>query len=381
MKRKYRRGIDIVDKSNFWLFLVIVIAIVTPIASANSEFFSALQNAFGTTGTSCGTCHIEPKGGGQLTSYGSHFSSHLALGENASDALATIGAPIVAEVSTGNLTIIAPQDIVANDTNISDLGAPNVTGGTPPYNITNDAPIGNFAIGETIVAWDVTDSVGATAVDTQTVTIEPTTGNLTIIAPEDIIKAATGLLTTIADLGTPTVTGGAPPYNLVNNFAVGDTIVTGNFAIGETIVKGNFAIGETTVTWSVTDSIGASAVDFQNVTITNESVEPTTGGKLTGKVFNDLNKDKALDTNEIGIAEMPVKLTGTGKSTKGIHKRTKTDIDGNYKFENLPPGRYVIHSKFKHGWRSTTRVTKIVLDLNNGETVSANFGKEKTSEN
>lgn len=86
------------------------------------------------------------------------------------DALATNTPPV------GQLTITAPEDIIAVATgiltNIADLGTPIITGGTPPYTTINDSPIGgNFAVGETIVTWNVTDSVGSTATDTQKVTI------------------------------------------------------------------------------------------------------------------------------------------------------------------------------------------------------------------
>jgi hypothetical protein len=190
---------------------------------------------------------------------------------------------------------------------------------------------------------------------------------LSIIAPANIAAEATGILTNVADLGVQTITGGTPPYTTINDAPLG----------------GNFAVGDTIVTWTATDSVNAVATAIQTVTITDTGTVPpapplsTTGGVLNGKVFKDLNKDEELSVDEVGLAGMPVKLTGTGVSTKGVHMRTLTDADGNFQFSDLKPGRYAIHSKFKSGWVSTTRVTFVVLDLKGGQTVVANFGKTK----
>jgi hypothetical protein len=156
-------------------------------------------------------------------------------------------------------TISAPEDITKSATGTLtyvDLGTPTTSNCDSPI-VTNDAPASGFPVGTTIVTWTVAYGDGKTASDTQLVTITPQTTQLTIVAPPDITKVATGSLTTIANLGTPTVTGGTPPYNTVN-----DAPAEG------------FPVGTTTVTWTVTDKVDKTASDTQLVIITEKPIPP-----------------------------------------------------------------------------------------------------------
>lgn len=190
---------------------------------------------------------------------------------------------------------------------------------------------------------------------TFTVTGAPT--QLNIIAPADITKVATGQTTFIADLGKPKVTGGVPPYVTSNNAPPGN----------------NFLVGSTIVIWTATDNVGTKATATQKIIVT----PMVTGtGKIQGKVFNDLNKNKNLDPRESGIANVGIKLTGT-KSTKGISLSTVTDKNGDYQFSGLKPGSYIVQVKSTKGWVSTTKATKTIKNLHNGDIITVNFGKHK----
>lgn len=79
---------------------------------------------------------------------------------------------------------------------IADLGTPNVAGGTPPYDIGNDAPGEGFPVGARIVTWTVTDNNEATASDTQKVTISEQTSRPVPPVPEmsTIVLTSAGIL-------------------------------------------------------------------------------------------------------------------------------------------------------------------------------------------
>jgi cyclophilin family peptidyl-prolyl cis-trans isomerase/protocatechuate 3,4-dioxygenase beta subunit len=64
---------------------------------------------------------------------------------------------------------------------------------------------------------------------------------------------------------------------------------------------------------------------------------------LAGSVFDDANGNGKKDSGETGIAGVTVTLTGTNLSGTAITPVTvTTDSSGNYKFENLTPGKYNI---------------------------------------
>jgi hypothetical protein len=150
------------------------------------------------------------------------------------------------------LSITAPPDITVegNTTGgaiVVDLGTPKVSGGTPPYTITNNAS-SFFPLGETIVIWTATDTSGNTATATQKVTVVDTTqpnieapDTLTVLvnAPKSVLN---GTATDIVD-PNPTLTNDAPDF-----FPPGTTIVTwtakdasGNTATKTTIVTATYS--------------------------------------------------------------------------------------------------------------------------------------------
>jgi hypothetical protein len=249
-----------------------------------------------------------------------------------------------------NLTITTPADITqvatGNFTTIADLGVPTIVGGVPPYTTVNDAPIGgNFAVGETIVTWTVTDSVGTNTTGTQNVTITEKQSNLTITAPADITQVATGNFTNITGLGVPTIVGGVPPYTTVNDAPIG----------------GNFAVGETIVTWTVTDSAGTNATDIQNITIAEPpsnltiivpaDITRVATGNLTiiadlgtvaisgGTLPASINNNAPVAGFPVGTTEVTWTVTdGTGAIVTGTQNVTIT--------ETGPKTRG--HSRFRH---------------------------------
>lgn len=154
------------------------------------------------------------------------------------------------------LKIVPPVNIVQMATGLKtfvNIGRPTISGGIPPYTISNNSPPGNkFPVGQTTVLWTVTDSVDTTGQVTQLITITP--AKLTITAPANVTKVATGLMTKV-NIGMPKISGGIPPYTLSNNMPQGNS----------------FPVGKTTIIWMVTDWNGTTAQGTQLVTITSQT--------------------------------------------------------------------------------------------------------------
>ena len=70
-------------------------------------------------------------------------------------------------------------------------------------------------------------------------------------------------------------------------------------------------------------------------------------GSIRGMKFNDLNGNGQLDSDEPGIANWKINLTGAGSATQ------ITDSLGNYSFRNLQAGTYYVSEDSLPGWRQT----------------------------
>jgi len=158
---------------------------------------------------------------------------------------------IVTVVDTITPTIISPQDIIAEaidpTMNYIELGELVASDSVGIESITNDKPI-VFPFGSTTVTWTVTDTSGNISQTTQVVTLIDTTSP-EIFVPSDIVVEATGLTTTMVELGEAT------GYDIMGIASV--TEYPSNF----------FVLGETTITWTATDTSGNSASATQTITI------------------------------------------------------------------------------------------------------------------
>lgn len=93
---------------------------------------------------------------------------------------------------------------------------------------------------------------------------------------------------------------------------------------------------------------------------------------IHGVVFNDLNNNGAMDAGEPGLPNWTVNLTGIT-----ITANTVTDASGNYAFNNVFPGAYVISEVLQPAWTQTTPVAPgtHTLTLSAGVTVvGTDFG-------
>ena len=78
------------------------------------------------------------------------------------------------------------------------------------------------------------------------------------------------------------------------------------------------------------DSDGSNDTDTGTVTVTKSSI--------SGTVFNDQNDNGAINVSEHGIENVTVTLSGNDIWGNPINSVQVTDVDGNYIFDNLPPG-------------------------------------------
>ncbi len=150
------------------------------------------------------------------------------------------------------------QQEATGATTTVDIGQANATGGDGSYTFSHDAPAAGFVLGDTLVTWTVTDGTGATANDSQMVTLSDTTAP-SISRPADIQVESTGT-TTMVDIGAATATDMVDPSPTLSN----DMPANG------------FPLGMTPVTWTATDASNNTATAVQMITVTQPTAGPLT---------------------------------------------------------------------------------------------------------
>ncbi|MBM4167191.1 MAG: hypothetical protein FJ218_09790, partial [Ignavibacteria bacterium] len=106
-----------------------------------------------------------------------------------------------------------------------------------------------------------------------------------------------------------------------------------------------------------------------------DSVRIKTGGVATGNIsgtkFLDANGNAVKDSNEIGLANWKIKISGTKNDS------VLTDASGNYLFSNVPIGNYTISEVQQIGWNQTLPInnSSYSVTVTTGQQVSGkNFG-------
>src|SRR5659263_750218 len=90
------------NKFKFGLLLVMVALVLAPGASAFGTYVTPLNTLYG-PGLSCGTCHVDPNGGGQRNAYGTLFENQTNHATNPTEALTAIGSPNSDDIPTVTL--------------------------------------------------------------------------------------------------------------------------------------------------------------------------------------------------------------------------------------------------------------------------------------
>jgi hypothetical protein len=196
-------------------------------------------------------------------------------------------------------TIVAPPAItVSNDpgetyATITNIGIATYTSDYGPDVLSSNAPANNqYPLGTTTVTWTIKDGFNRTASATQTITV--TTPPPTIVAPATInVVAGYNGFATVASLGTPTTTVSVNPETVTN---------AGTLA--------QYPIGTTNITWTVTDGLGRTASDVQQVIVSVPAPQITPPADIT--ISNDPGEQYSTQVtlvNPVYQAVGPVTLT------------------------------------------------------------------------
>ena len=194
------------------------------------------------------------------------------------------------------LTLCAPPVNVTANPGVCEatgvaLGSPTVIDNCGIATITNDAPP-FYPVGTTTVTWTITDANGNIINCTQYVTVTDNE-DPTITCPVDIsVTADLGVcFATSVNLSTPIIADNCSVMSITNDAPV------------------SFPVGMTTVTWTVTDSAGNTAICTQNVTVTDDE-SPTITCPADVTVFND-SANCFTDSANVNLG-MPIVVDNCG---------------------------------------------------------------------
>ncbi|NJD76165.1 MAG: Ig domain-containing protein [Candidatus Methanoperedens sp.] len=318
------------------LLLTATALIGVPGVLALPGYVGPLQTLYGSS-LSCGTCHVNPSGGGTLTAYGTSFSKQANHGTDPTAALTAIGAP----------PGVTPPPVLTKIT-VSPATASVVVGGTQTFTAAtldqNGKPItatvtwtsSNTAVG-------TIDSTGKfTAKAAGTVTITATSGSVkgtatatvtstTPPSPAPVLTKITVSPATasIAVGGTQTFTAATLDQN-GNPITAAVTWTSSNTTIGTIDSTGKFtakAVGTTTIT-AASGSVNGTA------TATVTAVTPPLPGKTVTITFVVIDSETLKPVKEAVVSMDGVKkVTGkTGKVTfasvtTGNHRYTVAGED------------------------------------------------------
>ncbi len=118
----------------------------------------------------------------------------------------------------------------------------------------------------------------------------------------------------------------------------------------------NFGIVQTTSTITPTQPIP------EPVPIPQQPTQPIKElGSISGFKINDLNGNGKWDAGEKGLPGWEIRLKGIGTKTFKEERKTTTDNQGFYIFDDLPAGKYTLTEKNKKGFVSTDPVKFVTL--------------------
>jgi gliding motility-associated-like protein len=172
----------------------------------------------------------------------------------------TTATQTVTVVDNSAPTLFAPSNITVSTNStcqavLSSLGNTVAFDNCSSVTVSNNAPAA-FPIGSTTVTWTASDAAGNLTTATQTITVIDNT-NPTITAPANVsVNANASCQATGVSLGVPTTADNCTVASVTNN------------------APATFPLGTTTVTWTVTDGSGNTAISIQTVTVI-DNTNPT----------------------------------------------------------------------------------------------------------
>ncbi len=102
-----------------------------------------------------------------------------------------------------------------------------------------------------------------------------------------------------------------------------------------------------TVEGTPSDKDGTPVSD-DKVTDDDDAVVEVKSGRIGDKVWNDTDLDGVQDENEMGVYNVTVELIDA--ETNEVIATTTTDATGNYYFDDVEPGKYIVHFVPSTNW-------------------------------
>ena len=120
------------------------------------------------------------------------------------------------------------------------------------------------------------------------------------------------------------------------------------------------AVSGTVITRGVVGSVGGSAgmasISQINLGLSGSGVgydfPMIPPSRITGVVFNDLNRNGVRNPGELGIANIIITLTGNDDLGRSVRRQTVTAADGSYAFDNLRSGSYFVSRTVPTGYQA-----------------------------
>jgi hypothetical protein len=307
------------------LSLLIAIIVMVPGVLALPQYLTALNTVYG-PGLSCGTCHINPAGGGPRTAYGTLFESQTNHMTDPTAALTAIGSPTAAPTPTPIPTASPTPTPTAT---VSPTPTPTATpvpivGTTASRSVDNTVLTAGNSTNVTVVISNVTQALSLKE------TLPPGWILTPISNDSGIFKASTNewaWITTTNTVITVTYEVTVPSdavtgiYNISGNITVSGTTVgvTGD----NTINVGSVVTPPTSGTFgfavaplSATVNIGNVAV--YNLTLTNNGNATDTYSLVADKPNN---ATVTLGKNSVTVGQGNVAVVGmmVASSTVGTY--------------------------------------------------------------
>lgn len=183
---------------------------------------------------------------------------------------------------------------------------------------------------------------------------------------------------------------GLPGWTIVLTKPDGTTVtqttnVNGDYNFGS-LSTGTYTVSEQLQSgWKQTAPIGGiytiaiTPADYK----TGKDFGNTNIGSISGTKFEDVNANGHFDSGEPVLSDWTIVLTKPG----GTKTTQITDVNGNYKFDNLVAGEYTVGEILRNGYIQTAPAVSEIgsaiytVDLNPGENVQGKvFGNYKLGE-
>ena len=114
------------------------------------------------------------------------------------------------------------------------------------------------------------------------------------------------------------------------------------------------SLGTRSIHVTATSGASQSGLNFGNFQLVN----------VTGNVYNDLNGNGNLDPGEPGLQGWTVDLENQYGNTVAT---TTSDANGNYEFDDLFPGTFIVEEVLQSGWTQTQPVNPELLRVHDPE--------------